>query len=310
MSTPALIEDPNDPGTFLIQNIPDGYSYSSGSGNYGSGSGEGYMSPVLKWSGVGDKLFEAGVDHGVLYVEGKMGVVWNGLISVSENPTGGDTKAYYIDGYKYAEVSSLEEHEGSITAFTYPEEFMECDGTQEMAQGLYISQQRRKPFGMSYRTRIGNDVNSLRHGYKIHLLYNVRATPAEREYESIGEDSEPSDFSWDITTRPKKFEDPAFGVKYGSHIVLDSTKVYPWAMEAVEKVLYGTETSDPRLPEPRELLDLFIDNALLQVEDNGDGTWTITGPDDIVIPLGNNEFEITWDSVIQMNEDEVQISSL
>jgi hypothetical protein len=306
---PALIEDPNDPGTYLIQTIPDNY-YSDTRGDYSSGSGGGYVSPVLSWSKVGERFFEAGVDHGVLYLADEAGVVWNGLIKVSENPSGGESKAYYIDGYKYAEYSSPEEFQLSIEAYTYPEEFTKCDGTELMANGLFITQQRRHPFGLSYRTKIGNDVNGLDHGYKIHLIYNAMAIPSQKDYESFSDSTDPSSFSWDVSTRPKKFEDPAFGVKYGSHLVLDSTKIYPWAMEAVEKVLYGTETSDPRLPEPQELLELFVDNALLQVEDNGDGTWTITGPDDIVTALGNNEFQINWDSVIHITTDDVQISSL
>jgi hypothetical protein len=306
---PALIEDPNDPGTYLIQTIPDNYNTDS-RGNYSSGSGGGYISPVLSWSTTGERFFEAGVDHGVLYVDDEAGVVWNGLIKVTEKPSGGDAKSYYIDGYKYAEYSSPEEFSMSIEAYTYPEEFTKCDGTELMANGLFITQQRRKPFGMSYRTKIGNDVNGLDHGYKLHLIYNATAVPSEKEFSSFSDSTEPSAFSWDVSTRPKKFEDAAFGVKYGAHLVLDSTKIYPWAMDAVEKVLYGTETSDPRLPEPQELLELFIDNALLQVEDNGDGTWTITGPDDVVTSLGNNEFQIDWDSVIHITTDDVQISSL
>lgn len=310
MATPALIEDPNDPGTYLIQSIPDGGSTPTTPGSYGPGSGSGYISPKLFWSNTGERFFEAGIDRGVLYRKDHAGVVWNGLISVSENASGGEAKPYYIDGYKYAEASSLEEYESTIEAFTYPEEFEECDGSAAMANGLRITQQFRKPFGISYRTRIGNDINGLDHGYKLHIVYNARATPSERAYAALNESPEASSFSWDVTTRPKKFEDPSFGVKYGSHIVLDSRVVYPWAMEAVEKVLYGTESSDPRLPEPQELLALFVDNALLKITDNGDGTWTASGPDNIIEQLSNTEYTITSESVVQINEDTVQISSL
>lgn len=309
-STPALIEDPNDPGTFLIQNIPDALSYQSGNMNPSSGSGSGYNSPVLRWSNVGERFFEVGVDRGVLYLDGMAGVAWNGLISVSESPSGGEAQSYYLDGVKHINRSSPEEFAATLEAFTYPDAFATCDGTEEIANGLGISQQRRKSFGLSYRTLIGNDLNGTNHAYKIHILYNALAQPSEKEYLTLSEDSEPSTFSWEISTRPVKFEDPAFGVKYGAHLVLDSRVVYPWALEAVEKVLYGTETTQPRLPTPQELLDLFVDNALLKVLDNGDGTYTITGPDEAIVALGNDEFEITWDSVIQLNEEDVQISSL
>jgi len=264
----------------------------------------------LKWNDTGSKFFEAGVDRGVLYLDGADGVPWNGLISVSESPSGGESQAYYLDGIRHVNRASPEEFAATLEAFTYPDEFASCDGAEEIANGLALTQQRRKQFGLSYRTLVGNDMNDLGYAYKIHILYNALAMPSEKEYLTLSDETEPSTFSWEISTRPAKFEDAAFGVKYGAHLVLDSRVIYPWALEAVEAVLYGTDTTAPRLPTPQEMLALFIDNALVQVVDNGDGTYTVTGPDQAITDNGDDTFTINWESVIQLNEDEVQISSL
>lgn len=235
----------------------------------------------LTWGATGERFFEAGTDQGVLYLD-DTGYAWNGLISVNQAPTGGEPTSYYLDGVSYITASAPEEFKGSIEAYTYPAAFMACDGSEEIAQGLYISQQNRKPFGLSYRTLVGNDLDELEHAYKLHIIYNVMVSPTNRAYSSIGEKTDPTTFQWGITTRPVKFDDPAFGVKYGAHLTLDSREVYPWAMAAIEAVLYGTEDTDPRLPTPDELIALFVDNALLQIFDNGDGTWTAEGPDSII----------------------------
>lgn len=307
MSTPALIEDPNDPGTFLIQNIPDANSYSEAPKL--SGGGSNYVSPKLRWDATGERFYEAGTDQGVLYIDGT-GYAWNGLISVDQAPSGGEPEMQYQDGIPYIAASSPEEFKGSIEAFTYPRAFMACDGSQEIAQGLYINQQYRKEFGLSYRTLIGNDIQDLEYGYKLHLIYNCMAAPANRTYSSTNDSTEPSTFQWSLTTRPVKFEDAAFGVKYGAHLILDSREIYPWAMRAVEEVLYGTENTDPRIPSPQELLNLFIDNALLKITDNGDGTWTADGPESIITMLTTEQFQIDWPSAVMLDEHTYQISSL
>ncbi|ASR83317.1 major tail protein [Arthrobacter phage Caterpillar] len=263
----------------------------------------------LIWGSAGKRFYEAGTDRGVLYLDGT-GVAWDGLISVDESPSGGESEKYYYDGVPYISSSSMEEFKASLEAYTWPVEFSQCDGSEEIAQGLYISQQSRKEFGLSYRTLIGNDLDELEHGYKIHILYHAMAEPSSRTYSTMGDDTDPTTFKWNISTRPIKFEDPAFGIRYGAHLVLDSREVYPWAMAAVEEVLYGTDTTAPRLPTPRELLDLFIDNALLKITDNGDGTWSAEGPDSIIQMLGDDMFTIDWPSVIPLDEDTVQISSL
>lgn len=236
----------------------------------------------LDWNAPGSKVYEAGVDRGVLYIDGLPGVPWVGLVSVSDSPSGGDTKPYYIDGVRYLNISAPSEFGGTLEAYTYPDEFEDCDGAEQLANGLKIQNQKRKEFGLSYRTLVGNDTEGQSHGYKIHLIYNVLAAPSEKQYNSTSDSAEIDTFSWDLSTRQAKFVDDAFGTRIGSHLILDSRVIYPWALEAVEKVLYGSDTEEPRLPTPRELLDLFIDNALLKIMDNGDGTWTADGPTSII----------------------------
>ena len=263
----------------------------------------------ISWDGTANKFYEAGVDQGVLYIDGLDGVPWIGLVSVSENPSGGDARESYLDGIKIVNRSRPEDFKAKIEAYTYPKEFEVCEGSQELANGLRISQQNRKMFNLSYRTKVGNDTNGLDHAYKIHLIYNALAAPTDKDYESLSDDVEPSTFSWNISTRPVRFEDPFFGVKYGAHLVLDSRVIYPWAMEAIENVLYGTDETAPKLPTPQELLELFVDNALVKVIDNGDGTFTVTGPDEAVSSAGDF-FTVDWPSVVTIDEDSSQLSSL
>lgn len=257
----------------------------------------------MSWGRAGSRIFETGVDRGVVYIDG-VGHPWTGLTAVNETPSGGDTKAYYLDGVKYYNGSSMEEYEASITAFTYPDEFMQCDGTAPMMNGMFITQQRRKPFDFCYRTKIGNDLSGVNHAYKLHLVYNATATPTTKNYATLGDSSEPTMFSWNISTRQFRFENPQFGVKYGSHIVIDSRTTYPWAMEVLENVLYGRPGADgtlPKMPTPEELVDIFVDNALLKITDNGDGTWTAEGPDSIISMLSEDIFQIDWPSAVYVD---------
>lgn len=264
--------------------------------------------PEITWGTPGERYFETGVDRGVLYLEGEDGVPWNGLVSVDESPSGGETEPYYIDGVKYINRSSPEEFEASLEAYTYPNGFELCDGSRELyqAQGLFATQQKRQEFGLSYRTLIGNDTGGTDFGYKLHIVYNVTANPSQKSYETMNEDTEPSTFSWDLSTRPITIP----GVSRSAHLVIDTRQAWPWAIAAVEAVLYGTEDTPARLPSPQELLDLFVENALLKITDNGDGTWTAEGPDDVVTMLSDTEFQISWPSATYLDTDTYSISSL
>jgi hypothetical protein len=256
------------------------------------------------WDRVGSRFFQTGVDRGVLYPQGLSGVAWNGLTSVSESPTGGEARPFYVDGYKYMNKPAREEFEGSIEAFTYPTEFEACDGTRSMGKGLFLGQQRKKPFSLSYRTKIGNDVAGLDHGYKIHLIYNALAQPSTKGYSSVGATTDPSVFSWSFSTKPIRVA----GHRPVPHIIVDSTTTPSSLMVALEDILYGSSIASPRIPAPSEVITLFAEWPELLIVDNGDGTFTLEGPDHILAMLNTNTFQITSDTV-EIDGDTYTVSS-
>lgn len=208
----------------------------------------------LTWDNTGERLFETGVKNGVLYpiqAEGKYtkGVAWNGLISVTESPSGAEATALYADDIKYVNLLSNEEFGATIEAYTYPDEFAECDGSGTLAEGVLLGQQKRKVFGLCYRTTIGNDVDGNDHGYKLHLVYGCLAAPSEKAYSTINDNPDAITFSWEVTTTPVNVT----GFKPTSQITIDSTKVAKEKMTAIEALLYGSENKEPSLPLPDEL---------------------------------------------------------
>lgn len=216
----------------------------------------------IKWDDIGKRFYETGVKKGVLYpraVDGTypLGVAWNGLISVSESPSGGEPTPFYADDIKYLELMSNEEFGATIEAYTSPVEFDACDGTASPATGLTIGQQSRKPFGLSYVTTIGNDVDYNDHGYKIHLVYGAMAKPSEKAYSTINETPEIITFSWEATTTPVEVA----GFKPTATLVIDSTKVDEAKMAAIEEILYGKDDETTpvvaRLPMPEEIITLL-----------------------------------------------------
>jgi hypothetical protein len=207
----------------------------------------------ISWSGVGDRIFEAGVDRGVLYVDGSPGVPWIGLKNVSQKQTGGDSKPRYQNGVKISNRMAPEEFEATIDAFTYPLEFERCDGTYLAQSGMRIKQQRRKGFSMSYRSLVGNDVIGLSHAYKIHILYNLKAEPSDRPYNTLTDSTDALTFSWNVTSRPARIA----GFRPSAHFEFDSRDVPAELLQQLEDILYGNETTQPSLPTPGELMFLF-----------------------------------------------------
>ena len=216
----------------------------------------------LKWDEAGKHVYETGVSKGVLYVMsdtpgtyGK-GVAWNGLSSVSESPTGAEVSAIYADNIKYLNLMSREEFEGSIEAYTYPDEFMACDGSASPADanGFVIGQQDRKTFAFCYQTKVGNDLDP-EAGYKIHIIYGALASPSERSYETVNDSPEAMTFSWDITTTPVAVT----GFKPTAHVELDSTKIDKTKLEKIEAKLYGTDepSGEPTLLMPDEIINML-----------------------------------------------------
>ena len=214
--------------------------------------------PKLTWDNIGERLFETGVKQGVLYPiqsDGKYtkGVAWNGLTAVTESPSGAEATPLYADDIKYLNLLSNEEFGATIEAYTYPDEFAECDGSAELVTGVMIGQQKRKVFGLCYRTTIGNDVDGNDHGYKLHLIYGCLAAPSEKAYSTINDSPEAITFSWEVTTTPVNVE----GFKPTSQITIDSTKADPTKLAALEAVLYGGEATEAKLPLPDEVATLM-----------------------------------------------------
>ena len=210
----------------------------------------------LVWDEAGKRFYETGVDHGVLYVaeDGTYGtgVAWNGLTGVTESPSGAEASALYADNMKYLNLFSTEEFGATVEAYTYPDEFEQCDGSASLATGVTIGQQERKTFGLAYRTKVGNDVND-ELGYKIHLIYGAKASPSERSYATVNDSPEAITFSWELSTTPVNVT----GHKATASLVIDSTKVDATKLKSFEDILYGSTDAEPRLPLPDEVITLF-----------------------------------------------------
>ena len=212
----------------------------------------------LVWDKTGERLYETGVKQGVLYVQAAggtypKGVAWNGLTTVTESPSGAEATALYADDIKYLNLMSTEELGGTIEAYTYPDEFAECDGSAALVDGVYIGQQARKTFGLCYRTTLGNDVDSNAYGYKLHLVYGALASPSEKAYATINDSPEAITFSWEFSTTPVSVE----GFKPTANLVIDSTKVNAEKLAALEKILYGDAEVEARLPLPDEVAQVM-----------------------------------------------------
>lgn len=211
--------------------------------------------PKLTWDQNGTRVYETGTDRGVLYLQGadgelQTGVAWNGLTKVSEAPEGAEETALYADNIKYLSLYSAENFKGTIEAYTYPDEFAIADGSAEIAKGVVIGQQTRRPFGLVYRTVKGNDVQENDYGYKIHIVYNAKVSPSSRDFETVNDTPGAITFSWAFTTTPVQVE----GFKPTATFVVDSTVVEPTKLKALEDMLYGTEEAEPKMPTPEELI--------------------------------------------------------
>jgi hypothetical protein len=215
----------------------------------------------LLWDAVGKHIYEAGVSKGVLYVQDDTGaypkgVAWNGLTAVTESPSGAEATPIYADNIKYLNLTSAEEFGATIEAYTYPDEFAECDGSKSIgtgATGVRIGQQPRKTFGMSYVTVLGNDVEGEAYGYKIHLIYGCLAAPSEKGYSTINDSPEAITFSWEVSTTPI----PVTGFKPTATLIIDSTVTADAKLKAIEDLLYGTEAASSKLPTPDEIIAIL-----------------------------------------------------
>ena len=217
----------------------------------------------LVWDETGKKLFETGVSNVALYPQDTTGVygtgvAWNGVTNISESPSGAEATTLWANNGKYLNLYSVEEYASSIEAYTYPDEFAECDGSAEIAKGVSIGQQTRKSFGLAYKTLIGSDTDGNDHGYKLHLVYGCKAAPSERSHATVNDSPEALSFSWEISTTPVSVT----GHKPTASVEIDSTKVDPAKLAAFEKILFGSDAANARLPLPDEVAELFTDSGV------------------------------------------------
>lgn len=221
--------------------------------------------PKLTWDETGKRLFETGTDRGVYYgtdTQGQYvnGVAWNGLTGVTESPDGAEETPLYADNIKYLSLFSQENFKGTIAAFTYPDEFEDADGSKEISVGVRAGQQRRRPFGLSYRTLVGNDVDETAYGYKLHLVYNAKVSPSERAYETVNDTPAAITFSWAFVTTPVRPTD--FDMEPTAHVVIDSTKAPADKLKALEAILYGDGSNEAKLPTLDEVIAMFKEDAV------------------------------------------------
>lgn len=235
------------------------------------------MSKIV-WDKTGERFYETGVDHTVLYpidAEGLYngGVAWNGITAINESPSGAEPNNLYADNIKYLVLVGAEDFGLTIEAYTYPDEWEQCDGSAEIAPGVLAGQQNRKIFGLSYRTKLGNDVDGQDHGYKLHLVYGGLASPSERGYQTVNDSPEPINPSWEVTTTPVDVP----GFKPTARLIITSTKADPAKLAALETILYGSEEAEPRLPLPEEVIELLKADAVTVITAAESGDTTLFG---------------------------------
>lgn len=260
---------------------------------------------ALVWDKTGDHLYETGVSKGVLYTTDGKGIPWNGLISVEENESN-EIESIYFDGIKFNDIVAVGDFSAVLKAFTYPDEFLFHEGIVEDQTGFYISNQPSSLFSLSYQTKIGDDIEGVNAGYKIHILYNLTATPNQKTYQTIGDSVEPIEFEWAISAIPEDIEK----FRPTAHVIFDSRKVYPPMLADLESILYGGDGNDSHLPPLKSLSSYIRHWNTLIIRDNGDGTWTAESNEPgIITMLSSIEFSIVSDTITYLDSDTYRIWS-
>lgn len=259
----------------------------------------------LVWDQLGQRTFETGIDRGVLYRQDRIGVCWNGLTKINEKLADNSDPAVYFDGSKYLGEQLIGDYSATLNAITYPSEFLEFDGYTTLESGLIVDNQATRDFHISYRTWLGDDVSGVSRGYKIHLLYNLMAEASDVTYTTISSSVSPIEFSWDISSKPEAL----VGYRPTAHAIIDSRSLREDILEWVEGVLYGTDTTPPNLPPLQELVNLLLTYARFVVIDNGDGSWTASGPDEHFNMISATEFELLNVPAVYLNTVTYELSS-
>lgn len=246
----------------------------------------------LIWDETGKHFFETGINKGVLYGRDNQGFVWNGLTAIEESIST-EVQPIYFDGIKFNDIVTVGDFSATLKAYTYPDEFLEFEGIYEDQDGFFITGQQPSRFGLSYQTRVGNDLTSVNFGYKIHILYNLTAVPSQKTYNTLAAESEPQEFEWTITAIPEEIDT----YRSTAHIIFDSRRIDPWLLEDLEDILYGDEDSDAYLPPLNGLITFIRKWDRLIITDNGDGTWTADAArEGIIFMLDDTTFQIVTDT--------------
>lgn len=260
---------------------------------------------VLVWDQTGERIYQTGIDRGVLYLHDGVAVPWNGLTDVEES-SNSELKSFHLDGVKYLENLIPGDFEGKLTAFTYPDEFDSVNGIGSVAPGLNYHDQPSQSFNLSYRTLIGNDTEGTDFGYKIHILYNIIANPDSSSFNTLKDSGGPVEFGWSLSGTPPQIEN----FRPTAHISIDSTKTPPAILEMLENTLYGTESSNPSIPSIQEVADLFGYLGALIIVDHGDGTWSAIDESDTYISMiDETTFQIDDADTTYLDASTYEISS-
>lgn len=260
---------------------------------------------ALVWDQVGTRFYETGVDRGVLYLPEGNGIPWSGLISVNEQAAGNEGSPIYFDGVKIANILAYGDFAASLRAYTYPDEFLEFEGILEVGNGLFVANQKQRRFGLSYRTKIGNDVDGSDLGYKIHVLYNLLATPSQKNYQTVPINNA-IEFEWNITSIPGEVP----GFLPTAHLIFDTRSMGPLLIADIESTLYGDELDNAFLPPISTLVSFIGEWVIIRITDNFDGTWTATGPDNLITMLDATTFQIIQANAVYSDPDTYAISDL
>jgi hypothetical protein len=257
----------------------------------------------LQWDVAANRRFETGLDHGVLYLPDQDGVPWNGLTSVVVHSSG-ENKPYYMDGEIYLTRPTVGDFQATITAYTFPDEFYQCNGSPEVRPGLYASRQRRKKFNLSFRTKQGNALVGTNYGYKIHLIYNALVNPSESDMRTLSDSPAMGEFSWDVTAQP----DLSSTMRPTAYVVIDSLKTNPTKLQSIEDILYGTDDSQPQMPTLAELVTIYDDPLEFTLTDHGNGTYTVLAPNSNLEVLSSGQFIFDWPTAVPVDADSFIIS--
>lgn len=258
----------------------------------------------IVWDQAGERIYEAGVDRCVLYTPNHGALPWNGIISVNENVDGNGSTPVYFDGLKIAEARSPGDYSGTIRAYTFPDEFLDLEGVVDAGNGLRLGNQQPQRFGLSYRTKIGNDIEGNDFAYKIHILYNLLAVPSTKTFLTESNDPAAIQFEWNISAIPERVA----GYRPTAHIIFDTREMDPLFLRDIENTLHGTVGTDAQLPPISTLVSFASSWVIIRITDNFDGTWTATGPDNLITMLDGETFQIIQANAIYLDADTYMIS--